>query len=75
MAGLDVNLVQKWHEHGARNKRDAMKIAMQVERALEDSKLHAPHLVYLFPPPITIPSVVKRGVLMPTFRYLVWLLR
>lgn len=37
---VDLRLVQKCHEHGAQNLRDAMRIAMQVERALEASKLH-----------------------------------
>lgn len=50
MAGLDINLVQKCHEHGARNLADAMRIAMQVERAMEASKLHGPSPNIFIPP-------------------------
>ena len=50
LAGLDVNLVQKCHEHGAHNLRDAMRIAMQVERALEASKLHGASPNVFIPP-------------------------
>lgn len=50
LAGLDINLVQKCHEHGARNLADAMRIAMQVERAMEASKLHGPSPNIFIPP-------------------------
>ena len=50
LAGLDINLVQKCHEHGASNLAEAMKIAMQVERAMEASKLHGVSPNVFIPP-------------------------
>ncbi|PIK43002.1 Retrovirus-related Pol polyprotein from transposon [Apostichopus japonicus] len=57
LAGLDVALVQKCHEHGVTNLQEALRISMQAERAIEASRMHGSTPTMVIPPyPSTLPG-------------------